>query len=353
MVIAYCILLLLIVAGLRITKPSDDDSFFDSSHCMPVKGICIALVFLGHAGGYLYSSGPDGLQGLERVFFFLNDNFGQLKVVPFLFISGYGVARCLESKGDAYLDSMPRRRIFRTLCRFDIAVLTFVVLNLLLGIPMSIRQVGFSFVGWDSIGNSNWYIFIILICYAATWVSGRIGRSFSLSSGMRNGLLLLILAAVMVGLTFCRDPHWYNTMLAYPAGALYAVYRDRFNRLFRGHFWLSVVVLGSLTVGVHIGTHYVSIPGGEVWYNLKSIAFAFFVVCLMTRIELRSIPLSWMGENLFEIYIYQRLPMIALMTLIPSTVFAHQGAFVLVSALVTVGIVFLIRIVNGARRIKA
>ena len=353
MVIAYCILLALIVVGLRIVKPSDDDSFFDNSHCMPVKGICIASVFLGHAGGYLYTSGPDGLQGLERVFFFLNDNFGQLKVVPFLFISGYGVARCLESKGDAYLDSMPRRRIFRTLGRFDIAVLSFVALNLLLGIPMSIRQVGLSFVGWDSIGNSNWYIFVILICYVATWISGRVGRLFSLSSGKRNGLLWLILAAAMIALVFCRDAHWYNTMLAYPAGVLYAVYRDRFNRLFRGHFWLSVVVLGFLAAGVHVVTHYVSIPGGEVWYNLKGIAFAFFVVCLMTRIELRSIPLSWMGENLFEIYIYQRLPMIALMTLIPSTVFAHQGAFVLVSALVTVGIVFLIRLVKGARGLKA
>ena len=168
MTIAYCLLLILIVAGLRIAKPSTDDSFFDNSHCMPIKGICIASVFLGHAGGYLYTSGPDGLHGLERIFFFLNDNFGQLKVVPFLFISGYGVAQCLESKGDSYLSSMPRRRIFRTLCRFDIAVLSFVALNLLLGISMSIRQIGLSFIGWDSIGNSNWYIFVILICYAVT-----------------------------------------------------------------------------------------------------------------------------------------------------------------------------------------
>lgn len=45
--------------------------------------------------------------------------------------------------------------------------------------------------------------------------------------------------------------------------------------------------------------------------------------------------------------------MIALMTLIPSTVFAHQGAFILVSVLVTVGIVFLIRLVKDTGRIKA
>lgn len=352
MTIAYCLLLILIVAGLRIAKPSTDDSFFDNSHCMPIKGICIASVFLGHAGGYLYTSGPDGLHGLERIFFFLNDNFGQLKVVPFLFISGYGVAQCLESKGDSYLSSMPRRRIFRTLCRFDIAVLSFVALNLLLGISMSIRQIGLSFIGWDSIGNSNWYIFVILICYAVSWFSGRVGRLLSLSSGKRNGLLCLILLAVMVVLTFCRDSWWYNTMLSYPAGALYAVYRNQFNRLFRSHFWMSAAVFGLLTVGVHVVTHYVSIPGGDVWYNLKGIAFAFFVVCLMTRVELRSIPLTWMGENLFEIYIYQRLPMLALMTLIPSTMFAHRWLFVFVSVLVTIGIVFLIRLVNDARRPK-
>ena len=349
MVIAHCLLLFLVVASFRIAKPSVDDSFPNRRHCLPIKGVCIALVFLGHAGGYLYSSGTGGLSVFERFLFFFHDNFGQLVVVPFLFFSGYGVARSLELKGDGYLASIPMRRLFRTLSRFDIAVLCFIALNLILGIQMSIRQVVLSFVGWDSVGNSNWYIFIILICYSATWISALIGRAFSFSSNGKNCLLSLVIIIVMVALTYHRDSFWYNTMLSYPAGAFYAGCRDRINRLFRGHFCLSLVVLGMLTVGVHVVTHYIRIPGGDIWYNFKSVAFALFVVCLMTRIELRSVPLSWMGENLFEIYIYQRLPMIVLVVLFPSMAIECRDGFVLASAIATVGVVFLIGFIKNVK----
>lgn len=342
MVVGYLVLLMLIIVGLRFGKTAEGDSFVDNAHCMPIKGICIASVFLGHAGGYLYMSGPDGLYGLERVFYFLNDNFGQLKVVPFLFFSGYGVARCLEAKKDTYLDSMPRHRILRTLLRFDIAILCFVGLNLLLGIPMTLRQVGLSFIGWDSIGNSNWYIFIILVCYASTWLAGLVGRARSISAGGTCGLLWFILLAVMFVLTFCRDSYWYNTMLAYPAGALYALHRSRVNQVFHDHFWISALCLSLLTTGIHVFTHFVGLPGGDIWYNLKGISFAFLVVCLMTRIELRSRALSWMGENLFEIYIYQRIPMVAMMTLASGACLEHREIFVACASMLTFVIVFLI-----------
>lgn len=141
-------------------------------------------------------------------------------------------------------------------------------------------------------------------------------------------------------------------MLAYPAGTIYAAHRDYVNKFFRNCFGFSVAILASLAVGVHIVTHYLSISHGEILYNLKGIAFALLIVCLMTRVELRSVPLSWMGENLFEIYIYQRLPMVALVVLIPSTVSAHPNGFVFVSVLVTVGIVFLIQMAKGIWRSK-
>lgn len=347
MTVAYLILLALILLSVRFVRSEEGDAFVDSAHCLPIKGICIASVFLGHAGGYLYTAGYDGLHGLERVFYFINDNIGQLKVVPFLFFSGYGVARCLEAKKDAYLDSMPRRRILRTLLRFDMAILCFVVLNLLLGISMTFRQIGLSLLGWDSIGNSNWYIFIILLCYISTWFANRIGRARSLSAGAACGLLWALLFLIMIALAFCRDSYWYNTMLAYPAGALYALRRDRVNQVFRSHFWLSAIALAGLTAGVHVLTHFVDLPGGDAWYNLKGIAFALLVVCLMTRIELRSRPLAWMGENLFEIYIYQRLPMIAMMTLFASCCQSQRWVFVIVSVCITFAIAKLVEHIKG------
>jgi len=339
MTLAYIILLVFIAFGLRIRPLGVDDMFMNSEHCMPIKGICILTVFISHAGGYLYHDGVAGLSALGRFFYFINDNFGQLRVVPFLFLSGYGVAQCLEHKGDAYLSSMPRRRILRTLLRFDFAVACFVVLNLILGISMGGRQIVLSLIGWDSVGNSNWYIFIIVICYAVTWLAALSARRFGLKDGGMCALVWLLLCGVMATLTFFKDSYWYNTMLAFPFGMFYSQHRKGINDFVRGHYWAVLVASLMAVVGIHVLTHFIPLPGGDLWFSAKAIAFSLLLVCLMMRLELRSWSLTWFGRNLFEVYIYQRLPMIALVTLVPAWVSVNHGLFVFVSLAATIAFI--------------
>ena len=92
-------------------------------------------------------------------------------MVLFLFYSGYGVMESIIQKGETYIDRFPRHRLLQTLLNFDVAVVCFFFLNLALGIPMSFKQVGFSMIGWESIGNSNWYVFVILYCYLVSFQS--------------------------------------------------------------------------------------------------------------------------------------------------------------------------------------
>lgn len=111
----------------------------------------------------------------------------QLLVVMFLFYSGYGVTESIASKGKTYINAIPKKRILTTLLNFSVAVCVFIGLASALGKDLTVEQCLLSLIGWESVGNSNWYIFCILICYAATYIA------FKASTNSRGALILLSL----------------------------------------------------------------------------------------------------------------------------------------------------------------
>lgn len=150
-----------------------NENFLSVDTCNTVKGCFILVVFVRHIRQYMHT---DGAGVADRVVALVDGHIGQLLVVMFLLYSGYGVALSVMKK-PGYVDAMPRRRILTTLLNFDVAVAAFLVMGLLLGTRYPLPQVALSFTGWESLGNSNWYIFCILLCYTASYVS------FKLSGG--------------------------------------------------------------------------------------------------------------------------------------------------------------------------
>lgn len=49
-----------------------------------------------------------------------------------------------------------------------------VVLNLILRKEMTVSHALLSLIGWENVGNSNWYIFCIICCYAFTYIAFKI-----------------------------------------------------------------------------------------------------------------------------------------------------------------------------------
>lgn len=92
-------------------------------------------------------------------------------VAPFLFYSGYGVMESIKRKGTAYVVGIPKKRVLRALFNFDCAVVLYLVLGLVLGSSFTFKQVALSHIGWDSLGNSNWYIFTVLVLYVLTYIA--------------------------------------------------------------------------------------------------------------------------------------------------------------------------------------
>lgn len=324
MLILYLVFILLLI--LWGVKFAENDDYISKERCNSIKGIFILLIVLTHSMQYIGRSGY-GYEGIDRVVKFFANGMGQMVVVMFLFYSGYGVALSIKKKGMPYVNNMPRKRLLITLINFDVAVLAFVLLNLILSKPMTIGQVALSLLGWDSVGNSNWYIFDILLCYAVTYVVAR----FANEKNLWKWLLALVFVCVIV-LSFFKELYWYSTLMAYPAGAVFAEYQKRIVAVLRKFYFPLVIVLGGLFF-----VFFYRLPEARgISDNVASICFALIMVMLSMKIIVGNAFLHWCGDHLFPLYIYKRIPMIVMYECLgPNFVKGNALLFVLVALAVT------------------
>ena len=279
---------------------------------------------------YIVKSGADEL-GFG--FWLIQNRIGQWVVALFLFYSGYGVMESIKNKGCNYVQDIPKRRVLNTLVNFDIAVIVFIAVGLLLGTSLTFKQCLLSLTGWESVGNSNWYIFVILLCYAITYVSFIKQKNLVVGAIVCSGLLLL----ASLFLSCFKDDYWYNTMWCYGAGMFFSLYLDKVEYFVNRHYsGTLVVVLVLATIAAQIPLH-----AKGIVYNIFSVLFCAVIVLLTMKFNLKNPVLQWCGKNLFPLYIYQRIPMIILAS-IGNGVFVanYPMAYVFVCLLTTVVIAY-------------
>ena len=298
------VLYIICLSGLIIlgSKFRNNNIALSRQQTTSIKGIFIVCVFLSHAK--VYCNLIDS--GLDHYYISFFSHLGQLMVSPFLLYSGYGIMESYTNKQD-YKVYFLRNRIIKTLLHFDIALLLYVALNFVLSIKYPIKNYLLCWSGFENIGNSNWYIFDILVLYCISYVSMIITRKkmpyifFFFSMG---GVCFSIIVLHVIG----RDTWWYDTLLCYPLGMIVSLVKSKgltIRFLERHWYFLS---LGAFLVVFLLLYKF----GNTLAYSLSACAFCIVIILLSYKIEINSFVLRWFGDNLFYIYILQRIPMIVL-----------------------------------------
>lgn len=325
MVVWFVLVLIVALVGIRFRFRSFNDDFLSIECSQALNGIAILTVFsrhvihLGVAQMGYDMSGPGDAQ-----YFQISMLLQQLLVVTFLFFSGYGVMEQFRKRGDAYVEGFPKKRIFVTWANFAVAVACFAVVNLAFRTNVSISQILLSFTCYREIGNQDWYVFCILWCYAATWISLLVMRKLKISRDY---------AWLWIGgfaLAYCALVHWdrpnatwwYDTVMAYPFGVMVSVHKEKIFGFIRRHYASSLVALLVVFAGLYVWywdiydlRHYdvlMSAGRGQcalyaLRHNLLSCAFIALVLTVMMKVRLGNPVLAWCGRHLFPIYIYHQL----------------------------------------------
>ena len=216
----------------------------------------------------------------------------------------------IKKKGDSYVSQIPVKRFLATLFKFDCAVVLYYILGLILSREMSAKNILLSFIGWESLGNSNWYIFIIFVLYILTYIA------FKFLGTKKPIFPAAVIAGLIVILIFIasryniKPLYWYDTALCFALGIFYSLYKEKVASVVNHN-----IVTWVITVVLAFSLYLTLRKMGTAAYLLANLCFAFGVLTATMRITFNNKVLKWCGDNLFEIYILQRIPMISLKAL--------------------------------------
>lgn len=302
MIIFIGLLALVAILGLRKEDGKERD-YMSVAMTNSIKGIFLCFVFFSHIYAYQEFSHPV----FDAPYEFFR-KMGQCIVVMFLFYSGYGVMESIKKKGDSYVQGIPVQRVLKVLLQFDAAILIFWLYRLATGTHYDLKMMLLTFVGWKSIGNSNWYIFSILWLYLFTFIAFRVFKKNHLKAVV--GIILLSLLYMVILCKAGRPYYCYDTTLCYAWGMLFSLYRKKIESFLNENrnswlFFLFVSVAGYLSTYFYRNSNHII-------YQIWVFCFAASILIFTMRYVVDSKPLQWLGRNLFPLYILQRLPMLLL-----------------------------------------
>lgn len=263
----------------------DFERALDKEQTTCINGIFVLFVFLSHFGQY-------ETMPWDRIL----SAIGQLMVAPFLFYSGYGIMEQIQKRGDGYIDSMPRKRILKFYIHFCMALSIYLMLLFVLGKGYSLPRILLAFTGWSSIGNSNWYVFAILVMYSIVYVSFKCFKKHELSVC----ILLTLLYIIVMKETKGQD-WWYNIILCYPAGMILSKHKDRVCSVIQKPVFFVLMLVLALAL------YLVSFP--ILAYEVIAITLCFLIVDVCAHKEIKNSLFHFLGQYVFEIYILQRISM--------------------------------------------
>lgn len=302
MIIFFLLYIILCLYGIKL-HPNLNNNYLSMDNTQSIKGIFIILVFFSHFNSYV---------SFENGFDLLYKNavalFGQTMVTLFLFYSGYGVMESINQKGINYLKQFPVKRILSTLFKFACAVFIFFLIGKFLnGNKYDAATVLLSLIGWDSLGNSNWYIFVILVLYLITYIAYRFLMQYNRLIPLIISIILVASLIVLNTLYNVKPYYWIDTAFCYVAGMIYSQYRKTFESVINKSnlMYYVITILAILTL-----VFFKKFAGSVLCLIALNLCFVGVILLLTMRITLKNKIIMWCGKNLFELYILQRIPMI-------------------------------------------
>lgn len=327
--------------GIKIYIKDFNKDYLDKKNSSCIKGIFILIVFASHIRQYSSFYNKTDLMMINVL-----DTLGQLMVTMFLFYSGYGIFESIKNKKQNYINSIPKKRILNTLINFDICVLIYFIIFTIINKTFSLNKFLFSLIAWDGYGNSNWYIFCILGLYLITYITYKI-----FDYNQKKGIVSIWIFTLIfyIFLSKYKDYYWYNTLFCYPLGITYSYFKNNINRVLLKNNVIYHIILIVLLVSNFALFNYID---DIVCYDIMSCIFVLLMVVISVKVKFNSKILLWFGDNLFWVYILQRIPMIVLTNLNYFAYGRHRAKLFILSFAFTVLLTFIFKYLTNLIKLQ-
>lgn len=306
------LLILVIFAGIKAAPVGSFwEDYMSKEKTNAVKGVFVILVFYNHARQYMNLGGP-----YDKPYIIMADFIGQMIVAMFLFYSGYGMMEAIKKKGFSYVKGIVCRRLPQVYFHFAVILLLFLILDVCLGnlSRYSFKTIALSFLAWENIGNSNWYMFVIFVLYLFMFPAFFLLRFFEGKRAQLAGaciLTLLTAAFVYWMMKMGRPGYFYNTAILLPLGVWYSCLKEWLDKLMMTNE-LRYEFIGIITIVLFAVSSLLRSGHGIEGYTVWAVVFTLSIVFFTMKISIGNPVLDWFGSHVFSVYMLQRIPMIAL-----------------------------------------
>ena len=271
-----------------------------------LKGICAIMVVICHVCsrteiGFSIGLGP------------IITSLGYLGVSGFMFMSGYGLAISLLSRGGGYLRNFLKDRLLPVYCLIVILTVIYFLLKLTLDTDRPLfSEFVQSFTFGGTVVSFGWYLQCIFLIYLIFYLAACISiKCFPISFVRVLFLLVVVGLTFFVGLCLLLrlESTWYETVLSFLGGIFIAINKSKLDNLWRD----KRLVLLSLVLFVGLfSICYVFGNGpflfGPIKIFIKMISSLAFCFCCLSAMRLVSIETPFtvfLGNYYLEIYIIQ------------------------------------------------
>ena len=350
-------------------RPSDEKTFFDRILSKEIRGFLAIFIIFHQTVITMVNFGVREELMKEFMNYYY---YGILAVAFFFFSSGFGlVKRWLTDKD--YTKGFMKRRIFTVLVPYFICnyiYLTEALLgNIRYGNHFTFTEVICAFFGLFLVNNQMWFAVEIMILYVAfRIIFGKVKKA-------GTGIILttvVVLIMVTIGLLsghsqsmimsyWFKGEWWYNTILMFPVGMLYAYKEEKVNSVIRKAF--TAIILSSSVLFVLLDYIHRGLVERQIYYiddrnNLQGIlyrleglseetvlelVFIILVITIVSKVRIGNAVLKFMGKISLETIMLNYLMIENLFFIYEKYGIGVYLPAVLVSTIVVAAVVYLIK----------
>lgn len=335
MIFFIAALFLLTSCGAFFSKHDEfNKDYISKDGTVAIKGIFVFLIFLGHAMTYIDATGTFDLPYVK-----IQRYLDQMVVSMFFFYSGFGIMEQIKRRGGAYIGTIPKKRFPQLLLNMDICVVLFIILNAAIGQTFGAKQILLSLIGWESVGNTNWYIFVMLALYIVTYLSFLIIKKKNNKPTQFLGLCLATALSVLLIFAIAKGKaghaFWYDTLILYAFGMWYSFFKNIIEKVLMKNDLIYFAVFAIVALGYLEAYNIRMRTNFRLYiYTPWAMLFTLGIVMMTLKVKIGNPVLEWFGNHVFSVYMLQRLPMILLTHL--GVAERHKYAFLLASLVITV-----------------
>ncbi|MCQ2505024.1 MAG: acyltransferase [Saccharofermentans sp.] len=318
---------LIVLAGILFPgmslRPKNEETFFDRIATKELQGFFAVFIIFHHIVVIIRTSTP--YLGLMMNYYY----YGILAVAFFFFCSGFGLLKRWMSDKE-YLNGFMKKRVFTVLVPYFICNYIYLtealITNMKTHTHFSFPELIGSFFGFFLVNAEMWFAVEIMLLYIAFRLI------FAKIKKPSVGILLITLVVAVIMLTGLKSGHsesnvmsywfqgewWYNTILMFPLGMLYAYKEETINGFIRKAFIpLTILTAAALAVCDYIHRDLI---GKEIYWTesetlndipdkllglsqetIFEIVFLLFILLIMSKVRIGNPVLKALGKISLEI----------------------------------------------------